>query len=464
MPPVAPCGRRGASSAAMLKISTRLFLPFFAVWALFAPARAYAIVPLVMAAARISAAVLKTPTGQQLLINAPIGIGLAYGIFSVTRTDGTNTRQDDVYLSDAPRAPSAVEAASGFTAGFPSIVPAANAGAPSAMFQNLFHSPFVTADAACQDYLTVYTVAAYGAGLTAVLSGTTCTVYLASGSALTSGTIYSITACGAGYTASGSSCVLTNAALVPRPTDGLCPIVRNGTSYSVDSLDPDCASQAPTLSVTASGGGLAVIRGFDGGFTSIERLASGEIIIHYSTPDAASNTTKDKAVTLSPGATSIDPPIVAGVSETAQSGTGTAAGGSVATTSDPAMAAAVAANTAAINDLKTELAADGEAALVSGGAIPAAATLVQSYADQAADVTQRAGGFGLPSLPGFLFPQFSAPVCAPIGWTFQGRSVSFDLCPYIPTIKSIAAWILNLLAAGICFQMLMNFRAMRVRG
>lgn len=449
----------------MLKISTRLFLPFFAFWALFAPMRAYAIVPLVIAAARISAAVLKTPAGQQLLVNAPIGIGLAFGIFSVTRTDGTNTRQDDLYLSDAPRAPSAAEAAAGFTAGFPSVAPAVNAGAPILVWYNSFHTPFASADAACQDFLTVYTAAAYGAGVYAVLVGTTCTVRQASGNLVTSGSVYSMNGCPVGYTISSGSCALFNAALVPRPTDNFCPIVRNGTAYAVDSTDPDCANgQAPTLTTTAAGGGLAVVPSFNGDSAEIERFPDGTMHIRYKVADAASNTTQQRDIALSPGATNNDPPIVAGVSDSTIAGTGASAGGSVAQTSDPATAAAVAANTAAINDLKTELAATGEASIVSGGAVAAADTLAQSYAAQAADVTQRAGGFGLPSLPGFLFPQFSAPVCAPIGWTFQGRGVSFDLCPHIPTIKSIAAWILNLLAAGICFQMLMNFRAMRVRG
>lgn len=461
----------------MLKISTRLFLPFFAFWALFAPMRAYAIVPLVLAAARISAAVLKTPTGQQLLVNAPIGIGLAYSIFSVTRTDGTNIRQDDLYLSDAPRAPSAVEAAAGFSAGFPSVAPAASSGAPvsafvitTAVLAPLSSVSGGSAAAVCDAAIAqmnsgTWYPAHYKPVLKSGNTETTCGFTFPVPYGYGTHSISTALTCPVGYTASGGSCVLSNAAAVPRPTDNFCPIVRNGTSYAIDSLDPDCANgQAPTLTTTAAGGGLAVVPSFNGDSAEIERFPDGTMHIRYKVADAASNTTQQRDIALSPGATNNNPPIVSGVSDSTISGTGSSAGGSVAQTSDPATAAAIAANTAAIAELKTELTATGEVPLVSGGAVAAAATLAQSYADQAADVTQRAGGFGLPSLPGFLFPQFSAPACAPIGWSFQGHGVSFDICPHVPTIKSIAAWILNLLAAGICFQMLMNFRAMRVRG
>lgn len=455
----------------MQKTFARLFLPIFTVWALFAPVRAYAIVPLIVAAARISAAVLKTPTGQQLLVNAPIGIGLAYGIFSVTRTDGTNSRQDDFYLSDAPRDPSAVESAAGWTkaASGSSPVPPNSVNPiyvwkPRGSSTVFYSSP----DAACTAWQL--TVPSYRVLLPA--TQVNATTYNCNAQRISDGWMLyppqyadRSSSCPDGYSVSGSSCVLSNAALVQKPTDNSCPIVRNGTAYAVDANDPDCANgQAPTLSTTAAGGGLAVIQGFDGGFTSIERFPDGRLIIHHGVADPVSNTTKDRAVTLTPGATTNDPPIVAGVSDSTMQGTGASVGGTVSTTTDPATAAAVAENTAAINELKTELAATGEAATVTGAAVTGAAALAQSYADQAADVTQRANGFGLPALPGFLFPQFTTPACTPIGWTFQNHVVSFDLCPHVPTIKSIAAWVLNLLAAAICFQMLMNFRAMRLRG
>lgn len=456
----------------MIKILVRLFLPIFTVWALFAPARAYAIVPLIVAAARISAAVLKTPTGQQLFVNAPIGIGLAYSIFSVTRTDGTNTRQDDFYLSDAPRAPSAVEAGAGWTQSpsASSPVPPTNAGVPvyNSWDVGWQYAGFVTSVAACHAAFVGYGLATTHtetAGYFVSVSQWNCGWKSKSTGVVTLDYSFGSASCPSGYSLSGSACNLTNAGLVQKPTDNICPIVRNGTAYAVDANDPDCANgQAPTLSTTAAGGGLAVVPSFNGDSANIERRVDGSWRIGYWVADPATNTTKGRDVTLSPGATSNDPPVVSGVTDSILSGTGSSAGGTVSTTTDPATAAAVAANTAAINELKTELAATGEAATVTGAAVTGAAALAQSYAGQAADVTQRAGGFGLPSLPGFLFPQFSSPVCAPIGWTFQGRSVSFDMCPHVSTIKSIAAWVLNLLAAAICFQMLMNFRAMRVRG
>ncbi|MEI7842764.1 MAG: hypothetical protein WCI39_07010 [Gallionellaceae bacterium] len=103
-------------------MTKRIFAGFLAVWFALVSSSAFAFLPLVMSAVRIAAVALETPQGKQL-IAAPIGIGIAIVAAHMTRTDGTNTRDDDLYTTTAPRPPSATEAAAGFTSGSPSVTP-----------------------------------------------------------------------------------------------------------------------------------------------------------------------------------------------------------------------------------------------------------------------------------------------------------------------------------------------------
>lgn len=456
-----------------MRIFARIFLPLFTIYTLTLPARAYAIVPLVLAAARITSIALKTPAGQQL-IAAPLGIGIAITAMQITRTDGTNSRTDDIYTTNSPRPPSAIEAAAGFKASATNPSP----DPPSAL------SPTANAFWYCRDGSICTQSAASvsqcafvaGAGFPYVMGAVgpapnyafSLTCNNASGAVVWSGVLNgsATTTCPAGYTLQGSTCALTNAAVVIKPSDGACPIVRAGNSYSVDATDPDCSNgQAPLFTTDATGVTHSLNDSFGSNF-KFHINGDGSSSIVSEVTDSATNTTKRRTVTAAPPASASVPPVVTGVRDETIAGTGSQAGAVPSTgsvTSDPALAAAVAANTAAVNDLKNEISATGEAAMVTGGAVSAAATLATEFANQASDVTKRADGFGLPSLPAFLFPHFAPATCTPLVWNALGHQVTFDLCPYVPAIKSIESWILYVLTAFASFSMLMNFRAMRLR-
>lgn len=65
--------------------------------------------------------------------------------------------------------------------------------------------------------------------------------------------------CPAGYTDNGTACALSNAAVVQKPLDGKCNVIRTGNTYSGDANDPDCslgsaggAAQALNLNVSSN--------------------------------------------------------------------------------------------------------------------------------------------------------------------------------------------------------------------
>lgn len=449
-----------------MKNFTRAFLPLFFLWTVFLPARAYAFVPLVLAGARIASVAFKTPLGQDIAIGTAIGIGAIIAQLSIQRNSasGVGTETSTLYYTNTPRPPSAAEAAAGFTAGYPSLTPAPTAGAPVKLYRGGFHTTITgsTGAAVCQVLMVYYAGSTSFAVMGETANAFGCQMYKADGSGNggESGTISN--SCSAGYATSGVTCVLSNAAAVPRPADGFCPIVRSGNTYAQDSTDSDCvAGVSPSFAADGSWS----ISSADGVTVSGQRTGVvGQEKVTYSKPDPVTNTTNITNYYLQQGATAADSSVVTGVSTSVGQGTGTAfnSASSVAA-ADPAFAAAVSANTVAVQAVQGEVAAVGEANTVATSNITAAAGLTASYAQQSTDLTNRSNGLGLPALPAFLFPSFVPATCAPISWTFQNRVISYDLCPWVPAIKRIEAWTLNLISAAICFSMLMNFRAMRLR-
>jgi hypothetical protein len=460
----------------MQKTVSRILLPFVSLFLLMLPIRqAQAIVPLVMAATTISRIALTTPLGQQLLIAAPLGIGAAIYAMQITRGDGSNTRDDNIYFTTQPRPPSAVEAAAGWTkstTGLQPSPPSSTSAVSGWQFSGIWASFGAYPS---KEALADAKVAANYPGGSYVFTGGPFTsgsyvYYNVSFKSSTGATVATAqtwnnaTTCPTGYTVSGSSCVLSNASIVQKPTDNICSIARSGNEYAVDTTDPDCANgQAPTLNPTTAGGGMAVIPSSNGNSVSVTYSPDGSVQIKSAVADPATNTTKTKIIGLRPPSDLTQPTELTGlfvdsVTEVLDNGIGTAAGASpITTTSDPAVAAQLAA-------IQDELSAKGSTA-----ALPtvAGAAGVAAYYDnnvEAQNITDIMGGSTLPLLPVWLFPSFTAPSCQPIGWTWQGHTISFDLCPWVPTIKSIEAWILNLIAAAMLFQMVMNFRAMRVTG
>lgn len=132
--------------------------------------------------------------------------------------------------------------------------------------------------------------------------------------------------CPAGYSASGGVCTLSNAALVMKPSDNRCGMVRTGNVIAKDSRDPDCGSgpgtAATALSASASGGtGTAGTAGHT--LTVTVDSTSGNVTLSASTAGTGTTST----TTINGGADGgADVPITGTITGTV-TGTGTATGG-----------------------------------------------------------------------------------------------------------------------------------------
>jgi hypothetical protein len=155
--------------------------------------------------------------------------------------------------------------------------------------------------------------------------------------------------CSAGYSVSGATCALSNAANVKKPPDGHCGIARSGNTYAADSNDPDCvnagygtgASSVPQLNKIQPSVGLI---GFNNGSRNVvisQPTTGGNITISITTPDANGNS-KTSNIVLGPIGTGAGcGPLehcVIGTSTTTTSGTGT--GATTAVVPEPAGGAA----------------------------------------------------------------------------------------------------------------------------
>jgi len=130
--------------------------------------------------------------------------------------------------------------------------------------------------------------------------------------------------CPAGYTASGSNCVVSDANLVQKPSDGKCTIVRTGNSFSGDSRDPDCASGSLPSTVTVSPTVVEV----KPTLTETQKVVinpDGSTTI-TSTRINSNNTTTTETITVSPGNGTPGSTVITGRGSVTVSGSGTQAG------------------------------------------------------------------------------------------------------------------------------------------
>lgn len=330
----------------------------------------------------------------------------------------------------------------------------------------LNQSVFTDAQSACNNLSTIFTIENYGSPMTFILDSVTqrCSISGPQGP-ITSYTIHSISSCPVGYTLANSVCNLSNAALVKYPSDGVPTIVAkaDGSGFVLDSKDPD-NSLAPVSipSVIQSSG---VVGGQNTRITIEPQTGGGlrttteqEVI----NSDASKSTFKQVVVVNNLGKVTNSTSANYPGSIPDQTSTTQASSPSTLGIEFPTDYNRETTQTA----MQAELAGEGENSDLTGSTETASAQIRNHYDSHkdAQDIQDAMSGSALPSLPGFLFPSFSSPACHPIGWIFQGREVAFNICPHVPTIKSIFGWVLNLIAAAMMFQMIMNFRAMRVRG
>lgn len=131
------------------------------------------------------------------------------------------------------------------------------------------------------------------------------------------------TVCPAGYTkVSGSNCVLSNAASVDKPSDGICQIKRNGNAFEDDPQDPDCgmSGQPGAPAWTNSGAELSTTTSNGEIRQKINPDGTGQIT--NKTYNYGGNTTTTTNIyTSAPSGGSM--PQVTGTSATVSSGIGT---------------------------------------------------------------------------------------------------------------------------------------------
>lgn len=109
--------------------------------------------------------------------------------------------------------------------------------------------------------------------------------------------INSYQVCKSGYTLSGGNCILANAAIVQKPADGTCNIVRTGNSYAYDPLDnADCASPGSQISIS---GGTVSGSSTGGGTFSVVTGSDGKTQVKQQSPSSTAFVTDTTTVNLS---------------------------------------------------------------------------------------------------------------------------------------------------------------------
>ena len=469
----------------MHKITARFFLPIFMVWMCLVPSRAYAFVPAAIGGYGLpSAASVATASGGSTAAAAVgavdifaaaalVAIGASISYFALDYMVGSDHYTARIPLTSAPAlvvpepsAPPTATQTSGYKWSYGSLTPiyADTRADACAAVGGTYNAAYFQCTAPCASL--------FSSGCNAPPD-----IRVAAGSQ----TFF--TTCPSGYLVSGSSCFLNSARqAVP---DKACDFQRSGSALAMIS-DPDCAASGQALpalcdgvTFICTGYGLSP-SGQPRTWTATPRVDGGTTLT-TAQQTIVSGQTQVQTTTLgisSAGAVdSVSGQVHAGYIPASTTGAATTPATTTATPAtspgvfptdyarqgESVTAAAPLAKESTLLDLKTELSATGEANTVSTAAVTSAAALQLQMASEPQSVTDRASGLGLPALPGFLLPVFNSGACVPIGWTFQGRSVSFDLCPYVSTIKSISAWVLNLIGAALAFSMLMNFRAMRLR-
>jgi hypothetical protein len=141
--------------------------------------------------------------------------------------------------------------------------------------------------------------------------------------------INSFQVCPNGYSVSGSTCALSNASLVQKPTDGKCTVLRSGNTFSGDANDPDCSvstADSPAQQLNLGGSGSASINAAKDGYSGSvsNNTTDGSTTITFSVPNYTNGTTTTFTLKLgAPDGTGKQ--VVTGIGKATGSGIGTGA-------------------------------------------------------------------------------------------------------------------------------------------
>lgn len=262
--------------------------------------------------------------------------------------------------------------------------------------------------------------------------------------------------CPAGYSVSGTSCVLSNAAQVPKPPDGICTILRSGNTFSGDPMDPDCALSSTSAAGKSNMTGLGTshLTGGDIGSKKADVVANadGSSTVTVMTVNNNNTTTMTTINMSAPGTGG--GVTVTGTSQTTVQGTGT----SQTTTPASSTIVDLSATNSKLDALKsgqcggagqpkcgideTGLPADDGGARFAGasGVVDTSIAALKS----AAGVSGWSREKDVALWPGFLdaLPSGSDGDCVNPRWMWAGRDVEVDICRWWSPFKSWLAWLL----------------------
>ncbi|MCE5180455.1 MAG: hypothetical protein LLG15_01510 [Betaproteobacteria bacterium] len=420
-----------------------LFILFFVLSTITAPARAF--LPLIAEGVMLIA---EGSTASNALAALTIG-SVAGIIYMGSKTSGAGNKSGsimDIPLGSTRDRP--IDTPPGYT---PPINNSAQPSPPSVGVGSITYrtnsnsqSENASPAASCVSYAALAGIAPQ---YTAYISDTQCGVYNANGSLYSTLTITKITTCQAGYTLSGSTCNLTNAALVQKPADGRCQILLNVAGFTIDPNDPECGELAAKTGTTVTPTKISTMTPGSTTKSEITINGDGSRTVTTTTANADGKTSTVTTITLTPAAAG-GTATVSGSSSTQVNGVGTATGATI-------VAAAPAAPIDFPTDynrevtqqgIKTDLDAVKQALdFSSTNALPSTelgALLddVKTHVDSVTGSNPFAGfGFGFaPVLPAGMS-------CTPLVMTpYKGHTASYDWCPVVDAIRDILGVILYL--------------------
>lgn len=297
--------------------------------------------------------------------------------------------------------------------------------------------------------------------------------------------------CPAGYTYSAtptSTCLLTTKASVDYPVtniapvltffdgvkNGTCEIKRTGNTYATNSRDQDCANGSPSLLAAANGGSVVVSPNNitsiseDGKKVTVVMNADGSQTVTTSVPDNATNTTQIDTFNISAPNALDGQTKLTGKSSAVVQGVGTAAAAvptqqvEVKFPKDYARAgesqAAAVPLVLGLDQIHKDLTPSDIPVTANPLDVAFIDVATTGLASRVADMENGFPNDPVPpptaGLSNFFMTPFQPVACQPLSFTFATKTIAYDICPWVETIKNVGGFAVYLLTASIMFGMI----------
>lgn len=253
-------------------------------------------------------------------------------------------------------------------------------------------------------------------------------------------------ACPAGYSPSGSTCVLTNQSVVLKPLDQNCVIVRSGNTFGTDPLDPDCSTMAATMPVPST---IQLKKNNEILEATIN--ADGSVTTKMTGPDSNGNT-ETTIINFAP------PSGTMGMPATGQSNTTTSGSGDL---NNPNNTVPKLEMPTDYNREATQQAVNTKLDQINDSLNPTAAGPDTSLTTQTNDYNAKAtahkglfdgiGSKGQSNEGGIFgwswFPTIPTATCAPLNFGTSQYMTTLNLCPTLDLVRDLAGYALYLSTA-----------------